>query len=210
MTYITNISGYTLTDGYVLPAGFVLNDNSTNPAFKFNENGELDFYQNSLLRSDSPSDGVKNVLGLVSVDSAVNYLEINSSITGDNPNIKSIGDDTNISINLIAKGSGGIQTPNYIGQLESTSGGTSVKKLSYTQTTDATVTDLYSLVMSEGSVVSIEIDVVANENATGADRAHYKLTGLFYRNSGGNVTQQGSTTSISTIESEMQLGIVIW
>ena len=281
MTYITNISGNILTDGFVLSAGFTLNDDASNPVVVFSENGELDFYQNKLIRADSPTNGVKNILGLNAVDSAVNYLQIDSSVTGSSVLVKSVGTDTNIDLTLEGKGIGSVKTTgelvvgsvlhlpvtgaiwsttassgdkisaallanddavNYVkltseatgvGATLATAGsdtdinltiapkgagaivttapimleeaggnGLNSKEIAYVQTSDATVTDIYTLDLAEGEIVSIEVDVVANVDSTGANRAQYKLTGLFYRNTSGNVTQQGSTTSISTIESD--------
>ena len=71
----------------------------------------------------------------------------------------------------------------------------------YLQTTDATVTDIDSLAVAEGEMFKVETEVVGRKS-DGTDRAMYHLEGLFYRNTGGNVTQEGSTTSITTIESD--------
>ena len=67
-------------------------------------------------------------------------------------------------------------------------------------TTDATVTDLTVIEVAEGETYSVEIDVIAEE--TGTNRALYKMSGLFYRNASGDVTQQGSTAVLNEIESE--------
>jgi hypothetical protein len=208
MTFITNISGYILTDGFVLAAGFTLNDATSNPSFMFNATGELDLYQNALIRADSPTTGIKSVLALSSDDDAVNYLEIFNGATASNVGIAATGDDTNIDIAFEPKGTGivrvvsGLQATDALKTLDASSGGIHSREMASATTTDATVTDLFTLALVEGDIVSIEIDVVGNVDSTGANRAQYKLTGLFYRNTAGNVTQQGSTTSISTIESD--------
>ena len=67
-------------------------------------------------------------------------------------------------------------------------------------TTDATVTDLAVIEVAEGEVYSVEVDVIAEE--AGTNRALYKMSGLFYRNASGDVTQQGSTAVLNEIESE--------
>lgn len=68
------------------------------------------------------------------------------------------------------------------------------------QTTDATVTDLISIELDEGDAINVEIDVIGHETDE-SNRAQYKKAGLFYRNTGGNVTRQGAETIISVIES---------
>lgn len=69
------------------------------------------------------------------------------------------------------------------------------------QTTDATVTDIISVYLNEGDVVLIEAQVVAKETDE-TNRALYYREGLFYRNTSGNVTQEGATSSLVTIESD--------
>lgn len=72
----------------------------------------------------------------------------------------------------------------------------------YTLTTiNATPVNIADIAISEGEVISIEIDVVANKSDSSA-RAVYKKSALFYRAPSGNVTQQGSTNVISEIESD--------
>jgi hypothetical protein len=41
--------------------------------------------------------------------SAVNHFDITNAATGNNPSISAVGGDTNISINLVPKGSGEVQ-----------------------------------------------------------------------------------------------------
>ena len=69
------------------------------------------------------------------------------------------------------------------------------------KTTDASVTDIAAILVSEGDVFFIEVWVIGKKSDE-SQRAYYHLEGLFYRNTSGNVTQQGSTTSLSTIESD--------
>lgn len=69
------------------------------------------------------------------------------------------------------------------------------------QTTDATVTDLATVAVAAKETYLIEARIVAAKSDD-TDRAEYVLSGLFYRQNGGNVTQQGATTSLSTIESD--------
>lgn len=68
-------------------------------------------------------------------------------------------------------------------------------------TSDATVTDLSTIAVAEKDVWLVRSDIVATKT-DGTDRALYTLQGLFYRNTGGNVTQQGATVVIGGIESD--------
>ena len=52
----------------------------------------------------------------------------------------------------------------------------------------------------KGEVINIEVWITGRKS-DGTDRALYHLEGLFYRNTAGNVTQEGSTSSITEIES---------
>jgi len=57
-----------------------------------------------------------------------------------------------------------------------------------------------SVTLDDESAYHIKARVVAKKQ-DGSDRALYTFEGLFYRDGGGNATQEGSTTTISTIES---------
>jgi hypothetical protein len=73
------------------------------------------------------------------------------------------------------------------------------------QTTDATTTTIFtSPVVADNETYQFEA-IVTGMKSDGSDRALYKLTGLFYRN-GGNVTQEGATISLATIESDATWG----
>lgn len=80
-------------------------------------------------------------------------------------------------------------------------GGGEKTKLAAIQTTDAAVKVLTSIPVAAGEVYSVEIDILGRKS-DGSDRANYKLTGLFYRNTGGDVTLEGLVTSICTTESD--------
>lgn len=68
-------------------------------------------------------------------------------------------------------------------------------------TADATVTTVKTLTLTDEKVYHITVSVLARER-DGSDRNLYHLEGLFFRTGAGNATQQGATTSITTIESE--------
>lgn len=80
-------------------------------------------------------------------------------------------------------------------------GGGAVEDVATVQTTDETVTDLASVALAEGDVVSVEITIIARKS-DGSQRALYRLIGIFYRNASGNVTLQGDIVSINTVESD--------
>jgi hypothetical protein len=68
------------------------------------------------------------------------------------------------------------------------------------QTTDATVTTCGDVTLEDTAAYYIETTVIGRET-DGTNRNLYHLEGLFYRE-GGNATQQGATTSITTVESD--------
>jgi len=67
-------------------------------------------------------------------------------------------------------------------------------------TTDATVTTCGVVTLAASTVYRIEATVIGRETDN-SNRALYHLEGLFYRASGGAV-QEGTTTSLTTIESD--------
>ncbi len=76
-------------------------------------------------------------------------------------------------------------------------------------TTAVTTTDIASVYLNEGDVVLVEAQVVAKETDA-TNRAIYWVAGLFYRNAGGNVTQQGSTAAVITaIESDADWNVTL-
>jgi len=131
--------------------------------------------------------------------SAINHVKITNGAAGNGATIEAEGDDTDVDLNLTAQGAGGVIVEGFFLRSDGTSD--SITFVASRQTTDDTVTDLTAVPIEEGEVVSIEVDVVGLEGDQ-SNRAAYKLAGLFYRNTAGNVTQQGATTSISTIESD--------
>lgn len=68
-------------------------------------------------------------------------------------------------------------------------------------TTDATITDITTVSVAEGEVFLVEAQVIGRKS-DGSQLALYHREGLFYRNTGGDVTQQGSITSLAEVESD--------
>jgi hypothetical protein len=66
----------------------------------------IDFDDNTGIRDDSGNEQ----LIFQKTASAVNHFDITNAATGNNPSISAVGDDTNISINLIPKGTGEVQS----------------------------------------------------------------------------------------------------
>lgn len=76
---------------------------------------------------------------------------------------------------------------------------TQIKASETLETTDATVTTLDIIPLDDETTYHIESNIIGVQSG-GSNRASYQLTGTFYR-SGGNATQQGSTTVIHSAES---------
>jgi len=69
--------------------------------------------------------------------------------------------------------------------------------LSGISTDGATLTEIANVAVPEGRVVYVEAQITGRKT-DGTDRAVYKIAGCFYRNTAGNVTQQGATQDIIT------------
>lgn len=67
-------------------------------------------------------------------------------------------------------------------------------------TTDATPTAITSISATEDYAYLVDARIIARQS-DGSNRGVWHLQGLFYRNSGGNITQQGLTNSLTTIRS---------
>ena len=67
-------------------------------------------------------------------------------------------------------------------------------------TTDATETDIATIPVAEGETVSVDVTITARRS-TGAEHGKWQLSGLFYRNSGGNVTIEGIVQDVATHQS---------
>jgi hypothetical protein len=65
----------------------------------------IDFDDNTGIRDDSGNEQ----LIFQKTASAVNHFDVTNAATGNNPSISAVGDDSNISINLIPKGTGEVQ-----------------------------------------------------------------------------------------------------
>lgn len=67
-------------------------------------------------------------------------------------------------------------------------------------TTDATPTAIASFAATQTYVYLVDAKVIARQS-DGSHRAMFHIQGLFYRNTGGNITQQGLTNALTIIRS---------
>jgi len=121
---------------------------------------------------------------------------INNSLT---EVIRLDGSDYNASTNM-AGPNVGIVGVNFYNRPDASYGGGSLQAVGTLQTTNDTQTTIATMPISEGDVFLVEVQIIGRKS-DGTDRALYHLEGLFYRNAAGNVTQQGATVSVGTIES---------
>ena len=141
--------------------------------------------------------------------SAVNYLQVDNAATGNGIALSSVGTDDHIDLAISPKGDGLVEvnsdldvTGMLVIDANQSYGGGPTTLGSARQTTDDTPTVLQATeAIPEGTVVSVTVDVVAVETDE-SNRALYKLSGLFYRNTSGNITQQGATVSLNTVETD--------
>jgi len=71
----------------------------------------------------------------------------------------------------------------------------------FDDTADEILKTIASIKVLEKQVVEITVDILGIQD-DGSNRASYKLNALFYRNESGDITQEGSTWSINSIESD--------
>jgi len=75
--------------------------------------GNLDTNGNDILVDDTKGildDSSNEQLVFSKTASAVNHIQVGNAATSSNPTISAVGDDTNISINLVPKGTGEVQS----------------------------------------------------------------------------------------------------
>jgi hypothetical protein len=77
-----------------------------------------------------------------------------------------------------------------------------VKQVTDTTTINAAATTVATIALTDEMVYQIECRVIGRER-DGSDRGCYHLEGLFYRTGAGNATQEGATTALNVIESEV-------
>lgn len=70
--------------------------------------------------------GSKNIFVVKGVDSGINYLSVQQAVANSGPNLNAEGEDTNIDINLVAKGSGSLKTKSIIANIYSSNAPTQV------------------------------------------------------------------------------------
>ena len=92
----------------------------------------------------------------------------------------------------IAGGAGGFTTTTNPLQYGSSLSDGVYRKVAILQTVNATPVDLTTIDVAEGEAFYVYAKIVARKS-DGSERALYDLKGLFYRNTAGNVAQQGST-----------------
>ncbi|KKN24764.1 hypothetical protein LCGC14_0891490, partial [marine sediment metagenome] len=150
-------------------------------------------------------DGTNLLLDFVEDASAVNHIEIENEATGSGPIIRAVGSDTNVDLNIEAKGTGNVIISNLLypntdgnaGEALTTDG---AGNLSFTemvpvttfttQTTDATQTTIVSISVTSGTSLYFTIKGHGRENATG-DTKGSKIEGII-ENTGGTTVLVGS------------------
>jgi hypothetical protein len=148
------------------------------------------------------------LIGISPTGSAVNNIQIANAATGNAPIISTVGGDADVDIEISPKGTGvtiinsDTAVEGVLLEPAQSYGGGPLIDSGARQTVNDTPTPVWtSFAIEVGDVVSITADVVAVETDE-TNRAVYKIHGLFYRNTAGNVTQQGATVSLNTIETD--------
>ena len=122
------------------------------------------------------------------------------AFTGNSLNWVIVGNDCTNITGLVADLSNCTQANGFKKVIEGNIGANENPSM-YKQTTDATVTTIGQLTLPEGRMVHVTARVLARKTDD-SQHAAYELKGTFYRASGGNVTQVGSSSATYTAESD--------
>lgn len=146
------------------------------------------------------------------INAAVNEITISNSTTNNGPSIKASGNDTNIDLNILSKGTGSIVLNNLNwpnndgndGQVLTTNGNgqlsfanVSIKSINETMTTANNPTTLINLSTNDDKVYLLEANIIARRTDAQEEGAGYVIRG-FFRNDSGVLTKLGESIIYSS------------
>jgi len=171
--------------------------------------------ESSTLVSPKISTAIKDVnnnnsITLVPVDDAVNSVAVTNAAAGSGPSLSAVGADTNIDLDLNAKGTGHVKVSGLSyptsdgtnGQVMTTNGSgligfsyVPLLKVGTVETTDATPLVISNLTTAttNNTVYLVEAKVVARRSDDGTEGAGFIVRGT-YRNNAGTLTEIGTDT----------------
>lgn len=159
----------TISNGLLVPDG-----TKTEPAVRFTDDNNTGIYSPTNDQVSITGQG-EDALLVTGVASAVNVLEVKPSVTTSPLLVNATGSDTNISINIVPKGSGSLQV-----------GGTSVSLSGHTHTGTYEPAD---------ANIQSHLSSTSNPHSTTADQVLPTQTG----NTGKFVTTDGTNSSWGVI-----------
>jgi len=163
------------------------------------------------------NDTIQNlpVVSLQSPASSVNYLDIQANLTGELPRINAVGTDTNIGINFVPKGTGGIQvstqSTNTVFALYSGSGYQHLSMMNFPSSANVTTytfPDLTGTVALSGAAQDVTFNSVSWSDTTkgivgtttnNSASAGYVGEYVSSTNSSGTSISNGIDTNITSI-----------
>jgi len=215
---ITNIDNNEIKAGAAIDASKIADGSVSNTEFQYLNGvgstivGEADTQTltNKTLTSPKIETAINDnngneLIKITATGSAVNEITVTNAASGNGPTISATGNDTNVDLNILPKGSGTLVLDNHTwpnadgtaSQVLKTDGaGTlsfadvAVLDTGSVTTTNATATTLLTLATSSDTVYLVEISVASRRTDSGTEGAGFILRG-FFRNDGGTLTKIG-------------------
>ena len=105
-------------------------------------------------------DGTLEILKFSETASAVNEITVKNAATGNAPELQATGDDTNIDLNLVPKGTGGVKVGGvYLKKIQSTADASSI-----TPTGDAYENESYVTALAQALTINAPSGTASNGN----------------------------------------------
>jgi hypothetical protein len=111
------------------------------------------------------------MLGFVAAGSAVNYLQVTNRAAGFSPIFTAVGDDTNIGIDFVTKGTGAFS---FSGNINQTSPSVTLNDVTFTTPTAAPFALAANRYVANGFYYAVT-DVIVDDNTSGSEDATYGI-----------------------------------
>jgi hypothetical protein len=157
------------------------------------------------IKNSINDDNGNELIKLTSIASAVNEIHVTNATSGSYPGIKASGNDTDINLDLAAKGSGnvvisGLKYPNGDGSTNQVLATNGAGQIGYANvdiiivdtgtTTDNTETTIHTMETASDTSYILEAHVIGIRTDSGSETGGFVIKSVF-RNNGGTLTKVG-------------------